>query len=124
MYASHCILSVVHRFQLLSTVLFTLIFSLTVMAVVFSICEHFLLPFVTFMCFVETHLGITHYSTNSQFIHLFHCGCTNLYLIQYIMISILLLIFSQRVGQLEKSPLNWLLWPLDAESLASALVLN
>ena len=32
MYASHCILSVVHRSQLLSTVMFTLIFSLTVMA--------------------------------------------------------------------------------------------
>lgn len=31
-YASHCILSVVHRLQLLSTVLFALIFSLTVMA--------------------------------------------------------------------------------------------
>ena len=32
MYSFHCVLSVVYRFQLLSTVLFTLIFSLTVMA--------------------------------------------------------------------------------------------
>ena len=90
---------------------------------VFSICEHFLLPFVTFMCFVETHLGITHYSSNTvySFISLWKHKS---YFIQYIMISILLLVLSQRIGQLEKSPLNWLLCPLDVKSLASALVLN